>query len=226
MQLTPIKSVIYLSSSQVIPVYLQAVRGVKWLYAKDPSEFRDILSQQVGDIIVIVRADFLRLRTVETLSQWAQSHPRLSFIFVIQAIEKSAYQISLNQPKWLFVYESEGKRITDVITRRIQGQTVKSRRQERTPVKAPVMLKKTMAADGSPIEGKVQFLKEGEMNDFSQGGAKVTLDVSGIKVKDFVSLMYKNSAGHWVSIESQVRWVVSTASGKQIMGVQFLAVSA
>jgi hypothetical protein len=226
MQLTPVKNVIYLSSSQMMPSYLQSVKGVRWLLAQDPSEFRDHLARMSGEITVVVKADFLRLRTVETLSAWAQSHVRLSFIFIIQSIEKAAYQVSLNQPKWLFVYESEGQRVTEIITRRVQGQTIKSRRQERVEVKSPVMLKKSMIADKSPTDGKVQVLKEGEMKDFSQGGAKVSIESSGIKVKDFVSLMYKNSSGRWVSIESQVRWVVSTASGKQVLGVQFLAVSA
>lgn len=226
MQLTTVKHVIYLNSSQSLPSYLQEVKGVRWLFAKDPTEFRQILSHQSGELIVIVKADFLGLKTVETLSQWAQSHPRLSFIFVVQAIEKAAYQVSLNQPKWLFVYESEGPRITEVVTRRILGQAVKSRRQERVEVRAPVMLKKSVTADKAPRGGKVQFLKEGEMRDFSQGGAKVALESAGVKVKDFISLMYRNNAGRWVSIESQVRWVVSTAAGKQVIGVQFLAVSA
>jgi hypothetical protein len=226
MQLVTVKHAIYLSSSQVLPTYLQNVKGVRWLFAKDPAEFREILAKQQGELLVVVKSDFLKLRTVETLSAWAQSHVRLSFIFVVQAIEKAAYQVSLNQPKWLFIYESEGQRITEVITRRILGQAVKSRRQERIEVKAPVMLKKSMTADRSPTGGNVQFLKEGEMNDFSQGGAKISMEASGVKVKDFISLMYRNNAGRWVSIESQVRWVMSTASGKQIIGVQFLAVSA
>ncbi|KYG64865.1 hypothetical protein AZI86_11725 [Bdellovibrio bacteriovorus] len=226
MQLTMVKHVVYLNSSQVLPPYLEGLMGVRWLFAKDPREFRQILAKQPGELIVIVKADFLGVRTAETLSSWAQSHPRLSFIFVVQAIEKAAYQVSLNQPKWLFVYESEGPRLTEIITRRIQGKSTKSRRHERVQVRAPVMLKKSMTADKAPQGGKVQFLKEGEMQDFSQGGAKVALDSTGVKVKDFVSLMYRNSAGRWVSIESQVRWVVSMASGKQVIGVQFLAVSA
>lgn len=226
MQIAQNKHVLYLNSSQVLPDYLKNVKGVRWLYAKDPQEFKHILFKIQGELIVVVKADFLSLKTVETLSFWAKSQPRLSFIFVIQAIEKSAYQVSLNQPKWLFVYESEGARITEVVTRCIQGKPTKSRRQERVEVRAPVMLKKSITADKSPIEGKVQFLKEGEMRDFSQGGAKVALETGGLKEKDFISLMYKNNAGRWVSIESQVRWVVSTASGQQILGLQFLAVSA
>ncbi len=225
MQLTPVKNVVYLNSNQDLPDYLQAVQGARWLFAKDPAEFRQLLARQAGELLVVVKTKFLAVRTVETLASWASSHPRLSFIFVVETVEKAAYQVALNQPSWLFVYEQEG-RVAEAITRRILGLTVKSRRQQRVEVKAPIMLKKSMTVEHSPIGGNVQVLKEGEMNDFSKGGAKISLQSCGIKVKDFVSLMYRNKNGRWVSVESQVRWVVSTASGLQVMGVQFLAVSA
>lgn len=225
MQITLSKNVIYLNSSQDLPAFLQGMQGIRWHFAKDPAEFRQLLGRIQGEVYVIVRAQFLGVRTVETLASWAQSHSRLSFIFIVQTVDKAAYQVALNEPHWLFVYESEGN-IAEVISRRISGATVKSRRQQRVEVKAPVMLKKSITTERSPTGGNVQVLKEGEMNDFSKGGAKISLEACGIRVKDFVSLMYRNKQGRWVSVESQVRWVVSTTSGQQIMGVQFLAVSA
>lgn len=72
----------------------------------------------------------------------------------------------------------------------------------------------------------IQFLRDGQMQDFSRGGALIALKEKGVQEKDLVSLIYKNRHGQWVSVESQVRWVVSTAQGEQIIGVQFLAVSA
>lgn len=225
MQLMIAKNVVYLNSSQELPDCLTNLQGVRWHYAKDPAEFRSVMSDLKGDLYVIVRAQFLGLRTVETLSTWAKSHSRLHFIFLVQTIDKAAYQAALDHPHWLFVYETE-LNATEAISRRIAGSSVRSRRQQRVEVQVPVMLKKSVTAERSPTGGNVQVLKEGQMNDFSKGGAKLSMDACGIRVKDFVSLMYRNKQGHWVSVESQVRWVVSTTAGQQIMGVQFLAVNA
>ena len=147
-----------------------------------------------------------------------------------QTIEKSAYQHSLQvfeKARLLFLRESEGGSIASVLTRCFSGSSIKSRKQERLPVKVSVMLKKSQVLAKSPTGGAVQFLREGEMKDFSQGGALITIpEGRGVHPKDFLSLMYQDQKGKWVSVESQVRWVASTSHGEQIIGVQFLAVSA
>ncbi len=222
----PVQELIYLSSSQKLPPYLQGVEGVRWHFSRNTEELKRYLMFQQGEVCVVVRSDFLSLRTVQAFTSWLQFNAKLSFIFIVQTIESAAYQMSLMSPKMLFLFESEGARIGNLVTRRLMGVPVKSRKQERVPVQSQVMLKKSVVAETSPTGGGVQFLREGLMNDFSKGGAQVSLGQSGVRVKDFVSLMYQNRHGRWVSVESQVRWVVSTTSGEQIIGVQFLAVSA
>ncbi|MNY58721.1 hypothetical protein D3C86_1950910 [compost metagenome] len=64
------------------------------------------------------------------------------------------------------------------------------------------------------------------MVDFSQGGAQIAVKQAGVAAKDFISLMYRDAKGAWVSVESQVRWVRPTPEGEHLVGIQFLAVSA
>lgn len=135
---------------------------------------------------------------------------------------KKLFNLSSSQ----FFSSSEGKGFGELVTQCIHRITVKSRKHERMQVESKVMLKKSMIAEKSPVGGMVQFLRDGQMQDFSRGGALVTLKEAGVREKDFISLMYQNRHGLWVSVESQVRWVVSTIQGEQIIGVQFLAVSA
>ncbi len=109
--------------------------------------------------------------------------------------------------------------------RRIRWGFMESRRQERFSIQSAVMLKKSVVSDSSPTGEGVQFLKEGVMVDFSEGGARITLKEESVHPKDFLSVMYKNRHGKWVSVESQVRWVRGFADGRQHIGVQFLAVT-
>lgn len=175
---------------------------------------------------MIVRSDFLNLRTVQAFMSWTQLQSKMSFIFIAQTIENSVYQMGLGNSRVLFLRESEGSAITGIVTRCLNGLGAKSRKSERQVVQASVMLKKSMVAEQSPTGGGVQFLREGSMIDFSQGGAQIEVTQGLVCVKDFVSLMYQDQRGKWVSIESQVRWVASSVTGQQIVGVQFLAVSA
>ncbi|KHD87042.1 MAG: hypothetical protein OM95_16580 [Bdellovibrio sp. ArHS] len=229
----PVKDLIYLSSSQSsvpglasVPAYLRGVQGVRWHLAPPPELLKDFLKSQPGELFVIVHAKSLTAKVAEAFLSWTKTKVKVSFIFIAQTIEKAAFQLSHSFPQTLFLYESEGCRIADLVTRRLQGKPVKSRKQERMRVQSEVMLKKSVLAEASPTGASVQFLREGQMQDFSQGGAQITVEEGEVSVKDFISLMYKNRHGRWVSVESQVRWVVSTATGDQIIGVQFLAVSA
>ncbi|MDG0817420.1 PilZ domain-containing protein [Bdellovibrio svalbardensis] len=175
---------------------------------------------------MIVRSDFLSPRTVQAFISWTQLKVKMSFIFIAQTIENSVYQLGLGSSTVLFLRESEGAAITGIVTRCLNGQGMKSRKSERQPVQSPVMLKKSMVAEQSPTGGGVQFLREGSMTDFSQGGAQIEVTQGLVRVKDFVSLMYQDQCGKWVSVESQVRWIAASVTGQQIIGVQFLAVSA
>ncbi len=222
----PIRDIIYLSPSQALPTYLTQLRGVRWRWAQSPEKLKQLINIQQGEICVIVRSDFLNLRTVQAFMSWTQLKAKMSFIFIAQTFENSVYQLGLGNSTALFLRESEGSSITGIVTRRLNGLMAKSRKSERQPVQAAVMLKKSVIAEQSPTGAGVQFLREGSMKDFSQGGAQIEVTQGLVHVKDFVSLMYQDQRGKWVSIESQVRWIASSVTGQQIIGVQFLAVSA
>lgn len=224
----PIRDIIYLSSSQALPAYLTQLRGVRWRWAQSPEMLKKLISTQEGEVCVIIRSDVLSPRIAQAFISWAQLKvkARMSFIFIAQTIEKAVYQINLEGSSALFLTESEGFGITETVTRCLNGIIAKSRRSERKPVQATVMLKKSVVAEKSPTGGGVQFLREGAMKDFSQGGAQIEINLGLVNVKDFISLMYQDQKGKWVSIEAQVRWIAASITGGQTFGVQFLAVSA
>lgn len=221
-----VKNVVYLNSSQVLPPYLQAVKGVRWNIFQDLKSLNKYLMEQKGEVTLVVKSTFVSLKAVEVFLAWGNSKIKLSIIFIAQTVEKKAYQLSFTNPKMIFLYESQGERLSHLVTRCIRGDSVKSRKFERVRVLSQVMLKKSVITEKSPVGGAVQFLRDGQMQDFSRGGACITLKQGGVREKDFISVMYQNRHGLWVSVESQVRWVVSTIQGDQIIGVQFLAVSA
>ncbi|QDK39700.1 PilZ domain-containing protein [Bdellovibrio sp. NC01] len=221
-----IRDIIYLSPIQTLPNYLRELRGVRWRWVQTPEQMKQLIQFQQGDICVIVRSEFLNQRTAQAFLTWTQLKTRLSLIFIAQTIENAVYQLGLSDSRVLFLRESESEQIAGIVTRRLQGLGVKSRKAERHAVQAEVMLKKSSYSATSPTGGGVQFLREGAMKDFSNGGALIEISEGLLHAKDFVSLMYKDQRGKWVSIESQVRWIASTVTGQQIIGVQFLAVSA
>lgn len=226
MHIAPVRDLVFLSSSHSLPSYLQGIRGVRWHFTQNPEELKQYLMAQQGEILVVVRVENLTQRLVQAFLNWGKLNVKLSFIFIAQTIEKTAQQVAFANTQMLFLFESEAPRITDLVTRRLLGLAVKSRKQERITVQSQVMLKKSVFAEESPTGRGVQFIREGQMQDFSKGGAQISIGQGQVKIKDFLSLMYQNRHGQWVSVESQVRWVVSTATGDQIIGVQFLAVSA
>lgn len=226
MSKAPLRNVVYLNSSHSLPSYLQALKRVHWNFTSSAEQLKHFINSHSGELTVIIRADFLSLRAVKSFASWAQQCARLNFIFIAQTIENAAFQLADGSLKMVFLLENEGSRITLLIQRFFEGKIVKARRQERQAVQSQVMLKKSVFANHSPTGAGVQFLREGQMNDFSQGGAQISVGEGGVRERDFLSLMYQNRFGQWVSVESQVRWVVSTSAGEQIIGVQFLAVSA
>ena len=208
-----------------VPDYLQGLQGVRWVYPQGPKELKSYLDQQDEEVFVVVRVSNLTQRVIQAFLSWSHLYLKLSFIFIAQTIENTAHQMDALSSKVLFLYESEYLRISEVVTRRLMGLVVKTRKQERKPVATSVILKKSLT-DENESAGRVQFLKEGQMRDFSKGGAQIHLGQECVRLKDFISLMYQNRNGEWVSVESQVRWVVSTGAGQQLIGVQFLALSA
>lgn len=226
MSKAPIKNLIYLNSNQEILSCLQSIRGTKWNIFHDLKGLIQYLDGQRDESLLVVHTKFINLKAVQYFLSLKKKYLKISFIFIAQTIEKAAHQLSFANPDLFFFYESEGDQLGNLVTRCIYSKPVKSRKHERMCVESQVMLKKSVMAESSPVGGLVQVLRDGQMKDFSQGGALVAVKEAAIREKDFISLMYQNHHGKWVSVESQVRWVVSTMRGEQIIGVQFLAVSA
>lgn len=234
---TVTRNLVFLSSSHIygssgwdegyeIPLCLQGVQGVRWFLPQGPLQLKQFLQSQDGEVFVVIRVKHLTERVLQAFLSWNRIYLKLSFIFVAEVIENAVHQVGDLKSRLLLFYESEGERISKAVTRRLLGFDVRSRRQERKLVQVPVMLKKSITEEKSPTGKGVQFLKEGQMRDFSKGGAQIELGQTCVRLRDFISIMYQNRNGEWVSVESQVRWVVSTSQGQQLVGVQFLAVSA
>lgn len=226
MNRTIIRNIVYLKMSQNVPSYLSRIRGANWNFVKSKSELFQSLQLSETPLLVLLHVETLTPRILEVFVKAGVSKPLLSFMFIVQAIDNTIYSSNLDTERYFFVFESEGSWIGELVTRRLMGFLVKSRKQQRINVKSQVMIKKSVILQASPTGEALQVLREGEMVDFSEGGARITVPASGLKVQDFVSLMYKDQLGRWVAVESQVRWVVSGIAGNQTLGVQFLAVSA
>lgn len=226
MKLQSVKTLIYLSAEPQLPAYLDNLRGVLWHFSRSATDVRQFLGTVTGEIFVVVKSPQLSLRMVEAFLSWTQLNKKLNFIFIAQTIEKTVHQMALNHPQMLVVFASEGARITHIMTQRLMGVPVKSRKRERQFVQVQVVLQPShfthQGSSGSPMP----LLGEGQMQDFSQGGAQICLRKGGVRPKDFVKLMYRDHRGEWVAVESQVRWVATASDGQEVLGVQFLAVSA
>lgn len=220
------RSLIFFSSKEELPSYLQKIRGTRWQLANSSEKLKQALKSQKGEAFLVVHASFLSKKTVQAFLAWRVPRLKISLIFIGQVIEKDVHQLLPTSSEALILFESEGERIGDLVTRRLMGRPVYNRKQERIDVHSQVMLKKSIVAEQSPTGSWVQFLGGGLMQNFSQGGAQIVLPRGEMRARDFISLMYQDCQGQWVSVESQVRWVVSSTEGKQIIGVQFLAVSA
>ncbi|HWU44615.1 MAG TPA: PilZ domain-containing protein [Bdellovibrio sp.] len=226
-KLESFKDVIYLSLSQSLPSYLTSLPGVRWHLASSKEKLKLLLKTQ-KEVCVIVQSDFLNVRQVQAFLSWIQIRQDISFIFIARNIEDGVYKLNLKGHPVFFLKESESDFIPGIVTRCLRDRGARGRRQERCFVQSSVMLKKSTIAYQSPTGGGVQFLREGRMKDFSPGGAQILCEGrrSLIAVKDFLNLIYQDRSGKWVSIETQVRWIASSAEGQQIIGVQFLAMSA
>lgn len=209
-----------------MPAYLQDIDSIRWHQARSSEELKQLLKIFRQQARVVVRSDFLSKKTLEAFLSWSRAGLEINFIFIAQTIENSAYQAGLEHPEVILIRESERKNIAQILERALEGKIVRTRRQERVSVQSQVILKKSALSSTSPTGAWVQMLREGSMHDFSAGGARISLEQGSLRSRDYISLMYKNDQGQWVSVESQVRWVVSTGRGTEIIGVQFLAVSA
>ncbi len=188
-------------------------------------QLRSHLHHPKGEVFVVIHLPELTERNLLTFMSWLRFKIKLNFIFITEKVENACFSLYPLPPQMLVLFQSEGVRLKDAVMRKLIGLHVYSRRMERVPVHSSIMVKKSMMVEDSPAGQSVQFLREGMMQDFSKSGAQIRVADSCIQEKDSVSLMYQNRHGHWISVQSQVRWVADIGSGQQLLGVQFLAVN-
>lgn len=216
---------LYLSPRQQIPAVLNGLVEVQWTCVNSLEQLKTYLDRPQGELFVIVQLQELSQRSLQAFSTWIKLKVKIHFIFIVQSIESACFKMYPLPEQMLVLFQSEGERIAKAVMRKLVGLKVQSRKQERLPAQSQVMVKKSALTEESPTGKSVQFLREGVMQDFSKGGAQLEFEEIKVKAKDFISLMYQNRHGRWVSVESQVRWVSVLNNGKQVVGVQFLAVN-
>lgn len=224
MKITRRPHVIYLSMSP-FPEELRVVPGLSWSFVKTTDELQAALEVCEKEVFVVVRFSMLTVRALETFLKWGRLNLKAHFIFLVQTIEDRAQTDLRVNARIMVVVEGEANcSIAELVQKRIFGVSVEARRETRIAVTSPVIIKKSsLVAEDMP---GVQFLREGAMQDFSRGGARLRVLGGGVSKKDFVSVMYRDTNGSWVAVDSQVRWVRNLESGQQVVGVQFLAVNA
>lgn len=217
--------VIYLSMSQ-FPEELRVIPRISWHFVKTIDELQGVLGAGDEEVFVVVRLVTLTRRTFDVFHKWSRNHFKSNFIFLVQHIDDHVQEALRLTSQIMVILEDEQKSaIAKMIQKRVFGVEVEARRELRVAVSAPVIVKKSTFVADESLPG-VQLLREGAMQDFSRGGARLNVYGGGVAKKDFVSVMYKDSKGRWVAVDSQVRWVQDLGGGKQAVGVQFLAVSA
>lgn len=226
MQIKLLSELIYIHSSPALPTYLQGVHGYKLRHLSSVDDLKALSSRITHPTVVLVDLHECTVKQAEMLLRMNTANVNLNFIILAQVIDSSVYQLSLKYPPCMVLRHSEVAALPELLTLSQEGKTLYSRKQERHIIQAPVMVKKSAYVTESPTGSLIQALSEGKMIDFSAGGACIEIGRGQLKRKDFVSLMYLSDGGSWVSVESQLRWIRSESPLRQILGVQFLAVSA
>ncbi|MNT55202.1 PilZ domain protein [compost metagenome] len=150
----------------------------------------------------------------------------VTLMIVAQTFENSCYKLTLERQDLVLIREKEADSLQTILDRWTRGERIYSRKKERITVKTPVMVKKSAMNLHNPAGSSILALAEGKMRDFSASGACLDIPALGMMPKEFLNVIYMSQDGKWVSVECQLRWVQKTQEGRQLVGVQFLAVSA
>lgn len=208
------------------PDELRVIPGINWSFVKTIDELQGVLTETEQEIFVVVRLVTLTRRTFDVFHRWSRKSLKLNFIFLVQDLEDHVQECLRLTSQITVILETEKKTsVAKLLQKKIFGVEVETRRELRFAVASQIILKKSSLVAETSVPG-VQLLREGAMQDFSRGGAKIKIFGGGVAKKDFVSVMYRDSNGRWVAVDSQVRWVHEAQNGEQLIGVQFLAVSA
>lgn len=221
-----LSDLIYLKTAKTLPVYLREIQGFKLRSFDYMEDLKAHLARTSQSSLVVIELSSVTPRYVEYFLRMSSENSGNYFIFIAQVVDNSVFQIQMSRGRFMVLREEEAMTLKELVQLWKSGRMLFSRRSQRQELKAPVMVKKSKYSGHSPTGAAIQALSEGQLCDFSAGGAKLLVKSSGLKLKDFVSLMYLSAQGQWVSVEAQLRWVEDAGPGRQVVGVQFLAISA
>lgn len=232
------REVFYLSSSLALPESLSHLENIEWRWVANEEVLKSFLVSlpidKITDTVwVVVTSKFLTLNTLEIFLGMALLEKRLSFIFLTDNLQKTIKLERFEKNRIKILSESQSSSVGEIIfSDEIQAQEktsmeqFDSRKYERSHVKSKIILKK-QKPEGEPLgRGEIQYLQECQLNDISPGGARILVAKGILAVTDFIVLIFQDKRGEWLTVESQVRWMASSLTAYQDVGVQFLKVKA
>lgn len=227
MQATLLSDLIYVNiDRKPVPSFLGDLRGFRRREFNFRKEFESHVQRSGQKSLIVVE---LTYGSSGVISSYLKCLPEKSgsyFIFVCEDLDASVFQLHMMKQNFVALRRDEEVMVGELARLWQAGQPLFSRRAARQNVKAPVMVKKSTYSQTSPTGSGITTLKEGELCDFSSNGARLTVKSTSLKAKEFISLMYMSADGRWVCVEAQLRWIKEKKDGSQVLGVQFLAMSA
>ena len=234
------REVFYLSSSPALPESLSRLENITWYWAANEEVLKSFLGSlpidKITDTVwVVVISKFLTLTTVEGFLGMAFAEKRLSFIFLTESLQKAIDPHRFEKHRIKILSESQAASVSDIIFSDDISARVKvpmedffSRNYERSNVKSKIILKKQKQKQSEKDfdRNEIQYLQECQINDISPGGARIFVVKGILAVTDLIVLIFQDKRGEWLTVESQVRWMGSSLTAYQDVGLQFLEVKA
>ncbi len=227
MQATLLGDLIYVNiDRKPVPPFLADLRGFRRREFNVRSEFESHVQRSGQKSLIVVEVEQGSRSVIASYLQCLPEQSGSYFIFLCQDLDATVFQLQMHQRNFVALRRDEQVMVGELARLWQMGQPLFSRRAVRQNVRAPVMVKKSTYSQTSPTGSGITTLKEGELSDFSSTGARLTVKATSLKVKEFISLMYMSADGRWVCVEAQLRWIKEKKDGSQVLGVQFLAMSA
>lgn len=212
---------IFLCGFKRLPFSVPAGEADKVSQIKTLEALRRILELGVKDVLLVVRVDELDARHVTGIHALMMKYS-FKVLFYAHRVSGSFLEKYRGVGGGIQVLLSSEPFPSFEALKRMVLQGTKMRKEQRTPLKAKVIIKNsTYSACGSALVRSVKVILEGYFEDFSRNGARIRLEKAPFRVKDLLCLMYQDVSGSWIEVESQVRWV-SAEADSETLGLQFL----
>lgn len=241
------REVFYVSRTQALPQQFKNMSGIHWHWVQSEETLskaiRSLPREKINDPVwIVVFTKYLSVSGYQLYSKYLKSVRKTQVIFFTNVVEKSVQQTipkddrihilngsqfqmieALVEQSYLQKTQSSGRTTTEFLKSHegAKVQNLENRRQERLPLSNTVILKK-LKFDETMTESGVEFLKDGAMTDISKGGAQLQISKGLLTEKDFFVLIFQDQKGRWHTMDSQVRWMSSSITGQEVVGVQFI----